>query len=64
MQFCNYFYIVQLEFRELDSIQSPFIVQDCFDYSEFFVFPHEVENCFFKVYKNCARILVVTALNL
>ena len=58
--FYHYCSVVQLEVRDGDSSQSSFIVQDCFAYPDFlfvcwfvcsFVFPYEVENCSFKVYK-------------
>ena len=50
---CYYYYCsaVQLEIRDGDTSRSSFIVQDCFSYPRFFVFPYEVEHCSFKVCK-------------
>ena len=43
--------VVEFEVRNCDASRSSFIVQDCFGYPVFFVFPYEVENCSFKVFK-------------
>ena len=47
--FNHYCFVVQLEVRDGDSLGSSFIVQNCFLYPRFLVFPYEVENCFFYV---------------
>ena len=44
----HYCFVVQLEVRDGDSSRS-FIVQDCFGYPVFLVFPYEVENFSFHV---------------
>jgi hypothetical protein len=62
--FYHYFSVVQLEVRDGASSGSPFIVQDHFRYPGFFVILYAVENCCFKVYKNCIGILMGMALNL
>jgi hypothetical protein len=41
----------QLVVRDSDSSRGSFIVKDCFGYPGFFVFPYEVENCSFKIWK-------------
>ena len=50
--FYHYFSEVQLEVRDSDPSQSPFIVQHCFGYPGFFAFPYEIENWSFKVYSD------------
>ena len=40
---------LELDVRGGDTSGNFFIVQDCIDYPESFVFPYEVENCSFKV---------------
>ena len=47
----HYCSVVQLEVWAGNSSSGSFIVQACFDYPRFFVFPYEVENCSFKVCK-------------
>jgi hypothetical protein len=64
---CSYYYycsVVQLDVTYGDSSQSFLIVQDCFGCAGIFVFPHKVENCSFKVYKTCVRVLMEVALNM
>ena len=46
-QYCSS--VVEFEVRDCDASRGSFIVQDCFGYPVFFVFPHEVEFCSFKV---------------
>ena len=41
--------IIVLYARDSDASRSSFIVQDCFGYPEYFIFPYEVEYCFVKV---------------
>ena len=43
--------IIELEVKDGDASGSSFIVQDCFGYPGFFVFPYEVDYCSFKVCK-------------
>ena len=47
--FYDYGSILELEARDGDASGSPFIVQDCFGYPWFSVFPYEVEYCSFEV---------------
>jgi hypothetical protein len=47
----HYCSVVQLEVWDGDFLRSSFTVQDYFSYPGPFAFPHEVENCPFKVYK-------------
>ena len=48
LNFSHYYSsIVELEVRDGDTSRSSFLVQDCFSYPGFFVFPYEVEYCFF-----------------
>ena len=37
--------IVEFEVRDCDVSRSSFVVQDCFGYPEFFVFPYKVGYC-------------------
>ena len=39
---------VELDVRKGDTSRRPFIVQDCFGYPGFFVFPYEAEYCVFE----------------
>jgi hypothetical protein len=51
---CSFYYyysVVQLEVWDSDTSRRSFIVQDCFSYPGFFVFPYEVENCSFQLCK-------------
>ena len=49
--FNHYWSVVHLEVKKGDTSWSSFIVQYCFGYPGFIIFPYEVENCSFKVYK-------------
>jgi hypothetical protein len=49
--FYHYCFVVQLEVRDGDSLNSSFIVDNCFLYPVIFVFPHEIENCSFHVFE-------------
>ena len=63
---CFYYYssIVELEHMDGHTSRSSFIIQDCFDYSGFFVFPREAGYSTFEVSeKKCAGILMEIALN-
>lgn len=42
--FYYYFFIVQLEMGNGETSRSSVIVQDCFSYRGFFVFPYEAED--------------------
>ena len=48
---CFHYYssIVELEVRDGDAFGYFFLVQDCFGYPGFFVFPNEIEYCSFEV---------------
>jgi hypothetical protein len=43
--------VVDLEVRHGNTATHSFIVQDCFSYPGFLIFPSEVENCSFEVCK-------------
>ena len=47
-----------LEIRGSDTSGSSFIVQDCFSYPGFFVFPYVVEYIISRSVKNCVGILM------
>ena len=47
----NNFSVVQLKIRDGDTSRSSFIVEDCFSYPAFSVFPYKVEYCSFNVCK-------------
>ena len=49
--FQNCIPVVEFEARDCDASRSSFIIQDCFGYPGFFVFPYEVEYHSFKVFK-------------
>ena len=46
-QYCSS--VIEFDVRDGDTSRSSFIVQDCFGYRGFFVFPYEVDYCSFKV---------------
>jgi hypothetical protein len=52
---CSFYYyysVVQLEIRDGDTFRSSFIAHDYFSYPGwFFVYPYDIKNCPFKVYK-------------
>ena len=47
--YCNS--VIKLDIRDCDASGSSFIVQDCFRYAGFFVFPYEVDYCSFNVFE-------------
>jgi hypothetical protein len=57
-------FVVQLEIREGETSRNSFIIQDCFSYPGFFVFPYEAQNFLSRSIKNCVVILMGIALNL
>ena len=51
---CSFYYycsVVQLGVRDGNSSSSSFIVQECFCYTGYFVFPYDVENCLTLLYQ-------------
>ena len=53
--FCFYYYsyIIQPEIWDGDTSNSSFIIQDCFSYPGYFVFPYEIEICFISSEELC-----------
>ena len=47
--------VIELDVKDSDASGGSFIVQNCFDYSGFFVFPYEVDCCSFKVCEEFCR---------
>ena len=41
--------IVELEVRDGDASGGSFVIQDCFNFPRYFVFPYEADCCSFKV---------------
>ena len=54
---------MQLEIRNGDTASS-YVVQDCFGYPGFFVFPYEAENCSLQICKELCWNFYGDALNL
>jgi hypothetical protein len=62
--FYHYCFVVQLEVRVGDSSRGAYIVEKCFGYPRFFVFPHEVLRiALSRSVKYCVGILMGIALN-
>ena len=63
--FDDFSFVVYSEVMELDSSSSVFLYQDCFVYSESFVFPIEIFKFFYCIpMKNIIDNLIGIALNL
>ena len=57
-------FVVSSEVKEPDPSSSVFLSQDCFDYSEPFVFPYKFKNFSSSSVKNAIGNLIGIALNL
>ena len=62
--FQYYSSVVEFEARDCDASRSSFIVQDCFGYPGFLIFPMMLSTILSSSVKNFAGILVCIALNL
>ena len=49
--FQYYSSVVEFEVRDCDAFRNSFIVQDCFSYPGFFIFPYEVEYHSFEIFE-------------
>jgi hypothetical protein len=47
--FDHYYFVLELEVRDGDSLRSSLIVEKSFNYPVFFVVPNEFENCSISV---------------